>query len=136
MVFHNRASNLHATVLPIQSEFRQFQGVIRHARTPSHRSTHIREMRATTPPWILGLSHLAPHAHDACPLDLTLRVVRSPAPRTPHTQKTCAVHAHKNTAMHRLHTCSAQYATQMLKLQNHFSRLLRHPFLEMAYSYL
>ena len=29
------------------------------------------------------LSHTASHAHDACLLDLTLRVVRFPAPRTP-----------------------------------------------------
>ena len=54
--------------------------------------------------------------------------------------------------MYQPYTCSAQKATQMLKFggrgvrakhvshhtiafQHHFSRLLRHPWLEMAYSY-
>ena len=59
-----------------------------HARTAACGSTYIKKMRNHTtidpgPP-----SHTEPHAHDVRPLDLTLRVVRFPAPRTPRTQTT------------------------------------------------
>ena len=54
---------------------------IHHARNAARGSTHIRKMRnhTTIDPGPLG--HTEPH--DARPLDLTLRVVRFPAPRTP-----------------------------------------------------
>ena len=57
-------------------------------RAAARGSAHIRKMRNYTTKDPGLLSHTAPHAHDACPLDLTLRVVRFPAPRTPHTQTT------------------------------------------------
>ena len=102
------------------------------------------------------LSHPALHAHSARPLDLTLRVVRFSASRTPHTQttlqfpeltiETSAVQAHyKSTATHRLHTFKCAIGDSDVKargtqspseakhishhitaLQHHFSRLLRH----------
>ena len=52
------------------------------------RSAHIRKMRNHTTMNPGALSHTAPHAHDGRSLDLTLRVLRFPAPRTPHIQTT------------------------------------------------
>ena len=61
---------------------------IHHARTAARGSTHMRKRRNHTTINPRPLSHTEPHAHDARPLNLTLRVVRFPAPRTLHTQTT------------------------------------------------
>ena len=54
--FPFRALALHATVFPVQGGFLQLGSPdIHHARTAVRGSTHIRGMRATTPPWILRL---------------------------------------------------------------------------------
>ena len=103
------------------------------------------------------LSHTAPHAHDARPLDLTLRVVRFSAPCThpahpdypsfPNGQKpaqsrsTCsdapATHMQcvlRNTR-HRCYSPGDMKPQRSTARQNYFSRILRHPWLEMVYSY-
>ena len=54
--FPFRAPDLHATVFPVQGGFLQLGSLdMHHARTAVRGSTHIRGMRATTPPWILRL---------------------------------------------------------------------------------
>ena len=58
------------------------------------------------------LWHTAPHAHDARPLDLTLRVggfqpAHPDYSSFPNWPETRAVQVHyRSTVMHRLHTCS------------------------------
>ena len=61
---------------------------IHHARTAARGSAHIRKMHSDITMDPGPLSHTSPHAHDARPLDLTLRMVRFPALPTPHTQTT------------------------------------------------
>ena len=111
-----------------RANFCSFKGSpgLHHARTAAHDSTHIREMRATTPPWIPGLwviEHRTPFGPNVRGSEVT-------APRTRHTQTTLvskieariqhspgALYEHSNKPPN---TCSERYVTQSVT-NTHFT---------------
>ena len=131
VVSHNRAPDQHVFVFSVQGEFLQFYAVPRYTLYIMRALPHVshpykgdarHHITMNSGP----LSYPAPHAHVARLLDLTLRLVRFLAPRIPLTAasfQNCRIDARnqrspgaqRNTTMRRLHTCSARYATQMLK---------------------
>ena len=122
--FNNRATDLHATLFPVQGEFLQFQGSsgMHHARTAARGSTLIREMRAHHTIMNPGLWVTQHRRARRTPFGLNVKGGEVSSPTNPaHSyyfsfqnwrQKPAR---YRNTAMHRPHTCSARYATQMLK---------------------
>ena len=93
MVSHNRTPGLQYMRMYFQfkANSSSFMGLpgIHDARTAARGSTPIREMRATTPPWILGLWVTQHRTRTPFGFNVkALRVIRFSAPRTPYTQTT------------------------------------------------
>ena len=126
------------------------------ARTAARGSTHFREMRATTSPWILGLWVTQHRRARRTPFDLIIKggEISSHAhpessPDYPSFQNWCQnlaqAHSDAPAAHMQCAICDTDFKARgcearakhashhITTLQNHFSRLLRYPWLEIAY---